>query len=201
MSNAIIYACSHRRGGNSDRAVELLKEGVQQAGGEADVMHVRNFDIMPCLACGFCDKSPQRQGQERCVLGEKDQAWELFRPMFTAKVVLFASPIYFYHLPSMFKTWIDRGQQFWKARLDKEPWIDNLPKRTAHTVFIAGQPTGTKLFEGSRLTLKYFVKNFNMKLAEPLAFRGVDGPNDLTKQAELEKQVLALGRQAWEEAV
>ena len=50
MNNAVIYACSHRRGGNSDRAVELLKQGVQEAGGEADVMHVRNFEIMACLA-------------------------------------------------------------------------------------------------------------------------------------------------------
>lgn len=200
MNKAVIYACSHRRGGNSDHAAELLAQGVRHAGGEAEVMHVRNFTVMPCLACGFCDKSPNRQGRERCVLGQKDQAWDLFQPMLHARVVLFASPIYFYHLPSMFKTWIDRGQQFWKARLDKEPWIADLQKRTTHAVFVAGQPSGEKLFDGAKLTLKYFVKNFNIDLAEPLVFRGIDNPDDLTKQGAFEEQIIALGRTAWTKA-
>jgi len=197
--SAIIYAGSHRRGGNSDRAAELLKEGITQAGGEAKIMPVRNFDVRPCLACGTCDKSPQYQGRERCILGKKDQAWELFAPMFTARTVLFTSPIYFYHLPSQLKTWIDRGQQFWRARLDKEPWIADLPRRTAHSVLIAGQPTGDKLFEGSRLTLKYFAQNFNLEFPDPIVFRGVDQTGDLEQKTDFEQQIIALGKQAWEE--
>lgn len=200
MSKAIIYAGSHRRNGNSDHTAELLAQGVRQAGGEAVIMHVRNYEIRPCLACGFCDKSTQHQGRKRCTLGGKDQAWELFAPILEARTAIFASPIYFYHLPSMLKTWIDRGQQFWKARLDGEPWIADLPKRTAHAVLVAGQPTGDKLFEGSRLTLKYFVQNFNMSMAEPLTFRGVDKPNDLQSQAEFEQQIIDLGLRAWNES-
>lgn len=198
--SAIIYAGSHRRGGNSDRVAELLKQGVTEAGGEAKIMPVRNYDVRPCLACGVCDKSTQYQGRERCVMGKKDQAWELFAPMFTARTVFIASPIYFYHLPSMLKTWIDRGQQFWKARLDKEIWIDDLPRRTAHSVLVAGQPSGDKLFEGARLTLKYFVQNFNMELAEPLTFRGIDQTGDMERHADFEQQIVALGKRGWTEA-
>jgi len=200
MSKAIIYACSHRRDGNSDHTAKLLKQGVLEAGGEAEIMHVRDYMIIPCQACGFCDKSLKHQNRERCILSEEDQAWELFQPMFTARTVLFASPIYFYHLPSMFKTWIDRGQQFWKARLNKEAWIADLPKRTAHTVLVAGQPSGDKLFDGARLTLKYFVQNFNMDLADPLVFRGLDKPGDLSEQGNFERQVIALGKRAWDDA-
>jgi multimeric flavodoxin WrbA len=134
------------------------------------------------------------------VLGQKDQAWELFGRFFTAKAVLFASPIYFYHLPSRFKTWIDRGQQFWQARLDNEPWVADMPARTAHAVFVAGQPTGDKLFDGARLTLKYFVQNFNMDLAAPLTFRGVDTKKDLAQRADFEDQIIELGRKAWNSA-
>ena len=200
MKNAAIYACSHRRGGNTDRAVDLLARGVREAGGESDIIYIRNHEIMPCLACGFCDKSVDRQGCERCVLGKKDEAWKLFGPLFTAPTVLFASPIYFYHLPSMFKTWIDRSQQFWTAKMTGEAWVANLPERTAHAVFVAGRPKGEKLFEGARVTLKYFVRNFNFTLADSLVFRGVDERNDLSEQDGFETQIVALGKHAWETA-
>jgi len=196
--NAVIFACSHRKGGNSDRAAELLAEGVSAVGGMPEIIHVRSHEIMPCLACGYCDNATARQGIERCVLGPKDDAFTLFSHFFTARTILVASPIYFYHLPSMLKTWIDRGQQFWAAKKNGEPWMA-LPARTAHSVLIAGQPTGEKLFEGARLTLKYFVRNFNMDLAEPLLLRGVDKRTDLTRRADFEQQILKLGQQAWKD--
>jgi multimeric flavodoxin WrbA len=199
MDHAAIFACSHRRGGNSDHAAELLARGVREAGGRAEVIHVRDHAVTPCLACGYCD-SPERTGRERCVLGPTDEAWDMFAHCLSARTVLFASPIYFYHLPSRLKTWIDRGQQFWRAGLDNEPWIAELPARTAHAVLVAGQPTGEKLFDGARLTLKYFVHNFNMTLADPLVFRGVDARNELRAEADFEARVVELGATAWETA-
>ncbi|MGE4422038.1 MAG: flavodoxin family protein [Pseudodesulfovibrio sp.] len=199
MDHAAIFACSHRGGGNSDHAAELLAEGVREAGGEAEVLYVRNFEVIPCLACGYCD-APERTGRERCVLGPTDQAWDLFAHCLSARTILFASPIYFYHLPSRLKTWIDRGQQFWRARLDNEPWIADLPERTAHAVLLAGQPSGEKLFEGARLTLKYFVHNFNMTLADPLVFRGVDTRSDLRAKGGFEARIVEHGATAWKTA-
>jgi len=200
MDYAAIFACSHRRGGNSDHAAELLARGVREAGGQAEVLYVRDVKVMPCLACGYCD-SPERTGRERCVLGTTDQAWDLFTHCLSARTILFASPIYFYHLPSRLKTWIDRGQQFWRARLDNEPWIQDLPPgRTAHAVLLAGQPSGEKLFDGARLTLKYFMQNFNMALADPQVFRGVDTRNDLQAKNDFETRIVELGAKAWKTA-
>ena len=199
MDRAVIYACSHRAGGNSDRAAELLARGVREAGGQADVLFLREYEILHCLACGFCEKSTDRTDRTRCALGEKDRAWETFAPLFTARTVLLASPVYFYHLPSRLKVWIDRGQQFWQAWNNGEPWVADLPKRTAHAVLVAGQPTGDKLFDGARLTLKYFLRNFNLALADPAAFRGVDEPGDLAGRSDFEDAIVRLGRAAWEQ--
>lgn len=198
--SAIIYAGSHRKGGNSDRAAQLLLQGIKEADGEGEIRYLRDNVILPCLACGFCDDALGYEGQDRCVLGHNDQAWSLFAPMLTARTILFASPIYFYNLPSMLKTWIDRGQQFWKAYMDKEPWLAELPKRTAHAVLIAGQPTGEKLFDGARLTLKYFVQNFNIELTDPLTFKGIDQSGDLTRKKDFEAQIIDLGKRAWNES-
>jgi multimeric flavodoxin WrbA len=196
---AIIYACSHRRCGNSDRAAQWLADGVRGAGGQADILYVRDHEVRPCLACGYCDDPGERRGRDLCVLGPGDAAWDLFKPLLTARAVIFASPIYFYHLPSMFKTWIDRSQQFWAARAEGAPWLTELPPRTARAVLLAGRPRGDKLFEGAAVTLKYFLHNFAMPLDEPLTFRGVDDPDDLTNRAERDA-ITALGRRAWEEA-
>lgn len=198
--DAVIYAGSHRKGGNSDRAAELLQEGIRQAGGEATIHFVRDAHIIPCIACGFCDKTKSVTHKKRCAIAHKDQAWELFAPLFEARVALFASPIYFYHLPSRLKTWIDRGQQFWQAHNDNEPWIAELPRRKAHAFMIAGQPSGEKLFEGARLTLKYFVQNFNMTLEEPLGFRGIDRINDLKQRQDFESRIIQYAEQVWIEA-
>ncbi|QGY38612.1 flavodoxin family protein [Pseudodesulfovibrio cashew] len=197
--DAVIYAGSHRKGGNTDRAAELLARGIREAGGTPVIKTVREAIILPCLACGFCDDASDYEGPERCVLGHNDQAWSLFEPLFTARTVLFASPIYFYHLPSMLKTWIDRGQQFWRAWNDQEPWMADLPARTAHAVLVAGRPSGDKLFEGARLTLSYFVRNFNLTLAEPLGVMGVDHPGDLVRKNGFENEILEMGRRAWTE--
>ncbi len=195
-TEAVIFACSHRRGGNTDHAAELLAESVRSAGGGAEVVHLRQHKVLACLACGFCDKHTDRRGRERCVLGAEDEAFDLFKKLFTARTVLFASPIYFYHLPSLFKTWIDRSQQFWLARRTGEPWVADLPPRTARAVLAAGRPEGEKLFAGAALTLKYFLHNFNLRLEEPLVLRGVDRRADLADRADFEDRIRELGRTA-----
>ena len=190
MLDAVIYAASHRKDGNSDRAAQLLAQGVAEAGGTARVLTIRDFGVLPCLACGYCDTHTDHTLQNRCALAAKDQARELFSPLFNAQVVFLASPIYFYHLPSRFKTWIDRGQQFWTARMTGEKWVAGLPKRSVHPVLMAGRPTGEILFDGAMVTLKYFFMNFNISVADPLLFRGLDEPGDLSHTPNREEAIV-----------
>lgn len=190
---AIIFAASHRAGGNSDHAAELLAQGVRMAGGTARIVALRDYSVLPCLACRACAKD----GLSRCVLRDKDQAEELYTLLMQTRLPLFASPIYFYALPSRFTTWIDRGQRFWEAHRKADPWLAALPKRTAHACFVAGQPTGQKLFEGARLTLKYFLVNFGIDLAEPLGLRAKDERGDLRGHREDSQAIIELGRAAW----
>lgn len=185
-----IYACSHRAGGNSRRAAELVAEGIAQAGGRAQILDLRDYAVLHCLACGGC----ARDGQSRCVLRAKDQAEELFAPLLTAPAVALASPVYFYALPSMLKTLIDRSQRFWEARRKGEAWLCGLPPRRGFACLVAGQPSGDKLFDGPRLTLKYFLNNFGIELAGLTPLRGFDRPDDLAGNPEAAALALELGR-------
>lgn len=195
---AVIYACSHRKG-NSDRAAELLAEGISQAGGTAETITLRNFEVQHCIACGYCDENTDGRLENRCVLAKKDRAADLFAPLFSAPVVFFASPIYFYSVPSRLKAWMDRGQQFWAAHMNSEPWVSELPKRKAYTVMVAGRPTGKKLFEGAELSLKYFLRYFNLTTTKSLHYYGVDAPGDLCAEPRTADEILNLGRTGWQQ--
>jgi hypothetical protein len=128
---------------------------------------------------------------------DTDQAEELFAPLLAAPVVLFAAPIYFYHLPAQFKGLIDRSQRYYALREKGDPRVAALPRRPAHVVLAAGRPTGEKLFEGSLLTLKYFLHSFNRSLDGTLLFRGKDRPGDLAADPAACDDLRGLGERAW----
>jgi Multimeric flavodoxin WrbA len=97
---AAVFSCTHKAQGNSNDAAHLFVRGVEAAGGQADTIYLRKIKILPCTACGICEKDPESP----CILAEKDYAAEMFDLLMTAPFAFFSSPIYFYHLPSIFKT-------------------------------------------------------------------------------------------------
>ncbi|MFW5791761.1 MAG: flavodoxin family protein [Desulfohalobiaceae bacterium] len=171
----VIFSCSPRPGGNSDTAADLLARGVAQKGAAARVVHLRDYAVEPCIGCYRCRSNPTG----RCFQEESDQSRPLFAHLLEAPLVMFCSPIFFYHLPAHFKAFIDRGQSYYVRRERGDTAILDLPHRRAQVVLQAGRPAGEQLFSGSLLTLRYFLKLFNIGLTEPLLFRGKDGPNDL----------------------
>ncbi|GAB7080987.1 flavodoxin family protein [Megalodesulfovibrio paquesii] len=176
------YACSPRPKGNSDTALSLFLEALQAAGQPTERLALRNCCVLPCLGCQRCALPPGGV----CVQSPKDQSALLFAPLLQARAVCFAAPIYFYHLPSGFKALIDRAQSFYARKEHQDPAMLALPPRKAYVILVAGRAKGERLFEGSLLTLKYFLKPFNITLAEPCLLRGVDQPGDVSHKAATE---------------
>ena len=192
---AVVFACSHKAGGNSDVAARLFAQGVRDAGGDCTIQYLRQFDILPCLDCHRCMHDSGCQ----CFRAERDQSGQLFSSLFTAPVLFISSPIYFYHLPSIFKTLIDRTQSYYLRRENSAPALISLPERKAHVALIAGRPTGDKLFEGSELTLKYFLQPFNILLQPTIEIRGKDDPKALVGDLALCDHLRETGSSAWME--
>ncbi|EPR41761.1 NADPH-dependent FMN reductase [Desulfovibrio sp. X2] len=193
---AVIYAMSPRRGGNSDAAARAFAEGVREAGGEARFLALREFDLMPCRGCYGC--RPDLGG--RCVLPDASTTQALFAPLLEAPLVAFASPIFFYHLPAMAKAFVDRSQPWYLRAEAGDPALSVLPRRLAHPILVSGRPRGEKLFEGTLLTLKYFAMPFNLRLADPVELRGYDAPRDLEEDAAALADIRAAGAEAWRRA-
>ncbi len=190
----VIFACSHHRKGNSDHAAALFLEGIRRAGGDAELIFLGDMDFKHCIGCLKCRTAKNH----RCVFADKDGAQDLFNKIIGAPFTFFAAPIYFYHLPSRLKTFIDRGQWAFEAMINSSPLITELPMRKAYTCLVAGRPRGEKLFEGAELTLRFFMKFFKAELQPAITFKGIDSPVDLQNDQEKCSSLIRAGTEAWE---
>ncbi|NCC25187.1 MAG: flavodoxin family protein [Deltaproteobacteria bacterium] len=190
-----LYACSPRAGGNSDRAADLVARGIAEAGGVSETIRLRTYNIHPCIGCNRCRYD--REG--RCFLTDVDQSSSLYQPLIHAPFVFLVTPVYFYHVPSQFKAFIDRSQSFYLRREGGDQTLLDLPRRPAWVVMFAARPKGEKLFEGALLTLKYFLRTFNLDIQERMLHLGKEGPLDLDGDGKAVGDMVAAGRRAWEE--
>lgn len=190
LSSIPAISCSPRAGGNSDQAVSFFQEGLRSSGKESHTVLLRNFNVQPCISCHRCEHDPKGT----CFLEARDDSPSLFKILLEAPVIFFAAPIYFYHLPAQAKAFIDRSQCYWIRHDRNDPEMLALPKRKAHIAMVAARPQGEKLFDGSLLTLKYFLRPFNIELGEQLLFYGIDSPAALRDNAEAAEQLRALGQ-------
>ena len=90
--------------------------------------------------------------------------------------VVLASPIYFYNVTAQAKLVIDRSQALWSRKyLAKEKAPDEKGDPGRKGFFIAvGATRGKRMFEGVRLTVRYFFDAIDVEYAGELFYWGVD---------------------------
>jgi len=194
-SRPLIVACSPRERGNCDHGAQLLADALTFAGANPRVVHLRDLDIRLCNGCQACGKGP-----EFACVHRGDEAQSLFGLMIGAPALFFVSPVYFYHVPALFKAFIDRSQRYYMAKVSGDVGLAGLPRRVAHVVLLGGRERGDRLFEGAFITLKYFLWSFNVDLGESCCLYGVDGPGDLAADEGAAGRVAALAGLAWKAA-
>lgn len=190
---ATVFLCSPRAGGNSDTAGLAVAEGLAKAGRTPRIIRLREQTVTPCRGCGACAVGPQH----RCPLAG-DDAETLFAAMADASMLVFAAPIFFYHLPAQLKGLIDRAQRYYARRVDREAagWVAPT-ERTAEVLLVSGRREGKQLFAGALLTFKYFLWPFAVRLADdPCLLRGYDAPGDLAADARAMADLVARGERA-----
>lgn len=185
----LILAASPRKGGNSDDAAELVAQGAAELGVQSRVVHLRDFRFTPCTGCGVCDAPPEH----RCRFAGGDDVEALFEAAHRAGFVCLVSPIYFYHVPAHFKALIDRSQSRYVRNLAHKPDLDHAAP--CFSVLI-GATRGKALFDGSKLTLRYFAQALSLSFPDPLCFRGFDGPGSLAADPQATALLRDLGRAA-----
>lgn len=204
LQPALALACSPRVGGNSDTLAMAFSQGFDQSLGHnfeqaMRIEYLRNYAIKPCIACYACEQDKETKQYKPCPLGRDtnfDQAEQLFHMLMHAPALYMSAPIFFYHLPAHLKAFIDRGQSYWLRRMAEDAELASLPVRPAWLNLVAARPRGQKLFEGSIVSLRFFLHIFNFTLQEPETLLGYDEADAIRRDASIMAQTVDYGQRA-----
>lgn len=177
MSEVLVLEGSPRRGGNSQVLMDAVARGIVRAGGTLERVRIADRQIAPCVGCGGCDKTGH------CVV--KDEMTGLYEKIVAARRLLLVSPVYFYSLTAQLKAAVDRGQALWSRKqlqVKKGEWRED-PDRKGYLVAVAAT-RGSRVFEGSILTAKYFFDATGFTYAGELLVKGIDGRGEMAKAVD-----------------
>ena len=184
---------SPRKGGNSDLLLEEALKGAESEGAEVSTIRPFKMDIKSCSECGSCDKTGL------CII--KDDMQAVYPQLEEAKVIIVATPMFFYGMPSDLKALIDRCQAMWSKRMltkspDKRKTFDS---GNGYMVAV-GATKGANLFEGAHLVAKYFYDALDMSYDGSVCVNKVEGKGDILKRPEDLKAAYDLGSKAVQKA-
>lgn len=183
MNPPLVMSLSPRPGGNSDQAADLFADSIS---GPCEILRLRDHEVRPCTGCGGCVCNGI------CVLDEVDEAGRIFARLDLARALVLVAPVYFYHLPSQAKAWIDRAQARYQSRQ-----AGRGPRRSvrpAALILVAGRRRGEKLFAGIPPTMHYFLEVLDFRIDDTLCLRGLDGVADFSRDADAAQAVRDLAR-------
>ena len=180
---------SPRKGGNSDVLLDEALKGAESAGATVSSIRVCDYKISGCIECGGCDKTGV------CV--QKDDMAEIYPQLQEADVIILASPMFFYAIPAQAKALIDRCQAMWSKRM-LEKTREELKTYSSGTGYIigVGATKGSNLFEGAKMTAKYWYDALDMDFADGLCVWSVDEKGAINKRPDALKDAFELGGNA-----
>jgi len=178
---------SPRRGGNTELLLEEVLKGAEAEGAEAERLRLTDYNIIPCKECLAC----YRDGN--CIL--LDDMAKIYPKLLDADIVILASPIFFYGVTAWAKALIDRCQALCARKYQlKDPSLGKEGKKRKGFFLSTGGTKGQKVFEGAKLTAKYFFDVLNAEYTGDLLVREVDAKGDILKHPEILRQAFEAGR-------
>ena len=94
---------SAKKKGNTATVLGWVEKELESLGHDVERIYLNNKSIKGCLGCAKCRENPD---EIACV--QKDDTIDILEKMITSKVVLLASPVYFWGFSAQIKALIDR---------------------------------------------------------------------------------------------
>ena len=101
MNILAIMGSPHGMKGNTGRLLEEVLAGVQQAGGEVELISLAESKVLPCVSCYACHKTGA------CVI--RDDFEEISAKLHACDGFIFASPNYIHSVTAQLKALFDRS--------------------------------------------------------------------------------------------
>lgn len=185
MVKVLAIQGSPRKGGNTDILIDEAIRGARDEGVEAQKVVLADLKISPCLEIYACKK------EGVCAINDDMQG--LYQPLDDFPRVILASPIFFYNVSATAKAFIDRCQARWVRRYLLNKTVES-PLQRKGALIAVGATRGKRLFEGVRLTVRYFFDAVDMTFADELLVRGVDEKGQIRQHPDELREAYELGR-------
>lgn len=163
---------SPRKNGNTDYLLDSFLQQTASFGAKTVKVRVAEKNILPCLGCNSCMKTGQ------CVIQTDDMFSEMYPLLQKADVIVAATPVFFYGPSAQLKALIDRSQALWSRKYALK-LDDPLAQTRKGFLLSVGATGGQQLFDGIKLTAKYFFDAAGASYSGDLTFRKVDHAGDL----------------------
>lgn len=179
-------AMSPRPKSNSDALLAEALRGAEGDGAATEHVRLRDLQVAPCRACEACARTGE------CVV--KDDFQPLREKILAADRLVVATPVHFMGPPALGKALIDRCQSLWsrKYRL-KEPLFPEGGRDRRALVIAVGGSKVERMFDGIRLTMRYWLDALEMAYVANLLVRCVDAPDAVRDDATLMGEACRLG--------
>ncbi len=173
---------SPRIKGNTDLLLDEALKGAASKGAEVEKITVSNLKIAPCREIYHCLEDGT------CPI--KDDMTALYDKLVNAQAIIVATPIFFYTVSAQIMNLISRCQALWSRR-----YVLNMEMPLKKGAFIAvGATKGAKLFDGPKLTIRYFFKAINAEYTDELLIRGVDKKGEIKEHPAALADAYELGK-------
>jgi multimeric flavodoxin WrbA len=173
---------SPRIKGNTELLLDEALKGAASQGAEVEKITVSRLKIDPCREIYHCLKDGT------CPI--KDDMTTIYDKLLQADAVIVATPIFFYTVSAQIMNLISRCQALWSRR-----YVLNVDMPLKKGAFIAvGATRGAKLFDGPKLTIRYFFKAINAEYTDELLIRGVDRKGEIKDHPTALADAFALGK-------
>ena len=174
---------SPRIKGNTDLLLKEALRGAESQGAEVEKILADKLQITPCKEYYACLKDGN------CVI--RDDMDDVYTKLLAADAIIIASPMFFYTVSAQLMVLISRCQALWARKYV----LKNMDIPQKKGAFIAvGATRGEKLFDGPRLTVKYFFQAINAQYTDELLIRGVDKKGEIKEHPTALSEAYELGK-------
>ena len=161
---------SPRLNGNTSILLLTFLNEARRLGAYTRQIDVASMDIMPCQECDLCKK------EGYCPLDDDMQ--ELYPLLRGADLIVMATPIFFYGPTAQMKALIDRSQALWVRRYVYR-LTDPARKWRMGLLLSLGGTKGKGLFDGLKLTAKYFFDAVGACFEASLTYRHIEKSGEI----------------------
>lgn len=188
-SDVVIIMGSHRKQGNTAYWVQLLKEKLDLECLEYTYFDVNALKVNHCIDCTVC-----REEWGVCV--HEDDMRAVYEALRLAKVIVWATPVYYNGLTSKLKTLVDRCQMIFMCGFaHHKPFTVDAEhaQKKGFIVSVGGANTYENQFVGNGLSLKLVFDNIQMSLVEHVMYSNTDRIH-LSERMEVFEDVMRIAK-------